>query len=547
MVISFSLCRRLRVILICCNQGIDLNRRQFIALCGGGGALAAGLALGRRVGTHRQPGNSFLPDDDPFTLGLASGDPWSDSVVLWTRLAPDPDDPSDWGLVQRPIDVDWQTSSDPRMATVVREGTVAALPQRAHAVHVIVDGLRPGREYFYRFRCGHWLSPVARTKTAPSREISSGALEIAVASCQSWSAGYYTAHRHLAADIPDVVVFLGDYIYEYGISAGGDGRIVTDPMPAHLADETVSLERYRAQYAWYKRDVDLQAAHQVAPWIATWDDHEVDDNYAADVASDPATLAQFRARRAAAYQAYWEHLPLRVPPPAGAAMTMHRRFQFGPLATFHVLDTRQYRSDQIAGDAWQRPKPERASPTRTMLGPRQQRWLADGLAASTSTWDVVAQQVIASRLDVDAGDGTLLNADTWDGYPVAQRQLYGALQRGNSPVVLTGDLHAAYAFDVKASPGDVDAPTIAVEFATTSISSGGDGSDLSPTGRRFLAANPHLHYASQRRGYLRCRLRDDAMVVDFRTVPYVAGDPNAPVVTDRTFVVEAESPALHAA
>jgi alkaline phosphatase D len=506
-----------------------------------------GFSLGRRAVAHVATGASVAPSADPFTLGVASGDPWPNSVVLWTRLIPDPDDPAEGGVVQRPIDVDWQIASDPAMAHIEQEGTVVAIPANGHSVHVVADGLRPAREYWYRFRCGRWLSPIGRTKTAPSRELPASGLEIAVASCQSWSAGYYTAHRHLAADSPDVVVFLGDYIYEYGITAGSDGRTVTGPLPAHLSTETVSLERYRAQYAWYKRDADLQAAHHAAPWIATWDDHEVEDNYAADVASDPSSRAEFRARRAAAYRAYWEHLPLRVPAPAGAAMMMHRRFSFGQLATFHVLDTRQYRSDQIAGDAWQRPKPERASPARTMLGERQQRWLADGLGASTSTWDVVAQQVIASRLDVDTGEGTLLNADTWDGYPVAQRRLYDALRRARSPVVLTGDLHAAYAFDVTASPGDSDAPTIAVELATTSISSGGDGSDLSPTGRRFLAANPHLHYASQRRGYLRCRLTEDAIAVDFRTVPYVTGDPNAPAVTDRSFVVEAARPALHAA
>jgi alkaline phosphatase D len=290
-------------IYVCSNRRIDLNRRQFIALCSGGGALAAGLALERRVGAHRRPIASIVPDDDPFTLGVASGDPWPHSVVLWTRLAPDPDDPSEWGIAQRPIELDWQLATDPAMAAVEQQGTVLALPQRAHAVHLIVNGLRPGRDYWYRFRCGQWLSPIGRTKTAPPAQLPTSGLEIAVASCQSWSAGYYTAHRHLAADMPDVVVFLGDYIYEYGITAGGDGRPVTGPVPAHLATETVSLERYRAQYAWYKRDADLQAAHRAAPWIATWDDHEVEDNYAADVASDPAARAEFRARRAAAYQA----------------------------------------------------------------------------------------------------------------------------------------------------------------------------------------------------------------------------------------------------
>jgi alkaline phosphatase D len=490
---------------------------------------------------------AVAPAADPFTLGVASGDPWPDSVVLWTRLLPEPDDPAEGGLVQRPIDVDWQIAADPAMSRIAGAGRVVAIPEHGHAVHVVADGLRPGREYWYRFRCGHWLSPIGRTKTAPAHDLPARRLDIAVASCQSWAAGYYTAHRHIAVDLPDVVVFLGDYIYEYGITEGDSGRAVSTPIPAHLATETVSLERYRAQYAWYKRDVDLQAAHRAAPWIATWDDHEVEDNYAADVPSDPASRAEFRARRAAAYQAYWEHLPLRTPPPSGGAMTMHRSFAFGSLASLHVLDTRQYRSDQIAGDAWQRPEPRRASDRRTMLGDRQQRWLGTGLAGSATNWNLVAQQVIASRLDVDAGDRTMLNADTWDGYPVAQRQLYAALERASNPVVLTGDLHAAYAFDVTSAPGRDDAATIAVELATTSISSGGDGNDLSATGQRFLDANPHLHYASQRRGYLRCSLTPDAIAIDFRTLPYVTGDADAPVSTDRSFVVQSGRAGLHAA
>jgi alkaline phosphatase D len=226
---------------------------------------------------------------------------------------------------------------------------------------------------------------------------------------------------------------------------------------------------------------------------------------------------------------------------------MHRRLGIGSLATLHVLDTRQYRSGQIAGDAWQRSKPERVDPRRTMLGRPQQQWFAAGMAESTTTWNVVVQQVIASRLDVDASDKTLLNADTWDGYPVAQRSLYDTLRTATNPVVLTGDLHAGYAFDIKSPAGSADAETVGVELATTSVSSGGDGNDLSPTGQRFLDANPHLHYASQRRGYLRCRFTPTHLTVDFRTIPYVTGRADAPITTDRSFVVEAGQRQLHAA
>jgi alkaline phosphatase D len=524
-----------------------LSRRRFLALGGAAGAVGLGVTLGRRavadVHTNRPPALRA----DPFTLGVASGDPWRDSVVLWTRLLPNPDDPHDNAIGPHVHDVHWQVATDPGMTRVEREGTAAAIPEHGHSVRVIVDGLRPSRDYWYRFRAGPWVSATGRTRTAPHPGQATDRLDIAVASCQSWGAGYYTAHRHLATEMPDVVVFLGDYIYERPITGHDSGRRLAAPIPAHLATEPDTLATYRARYAWYKRDPDLQAAHHAAPWIATWDDHEVEDNYAADVPGSSTSRAAFAARRAGAYQAYWEHLPLRGAPPVGSAMTMHRRVPFGALATFHVLDTRQHRSDQVPGAAWQHASAERADPRRTMLGAEQQRWLEGGLARSKATWNVVAQQVVASRLNVDARDRGLLNADTWDGYPAAQRLLHDALATAANPVVLTGDLHAAYAFDIRAPLDDPDGRPRAVEFATTSISSGGDGTELSSAGHRFLAANPHLHYANQRRGYLRCRLTPDAVTADFRVVPYVAGRADAPVSTDRSFVVPAGARTVHAA
>jgi alkaline phosphatase D len=464
--------------------------------------------------------------------------------LLWTRLVCSADDPEDTGIDPRPHEVEWQIATDPRLTDVVRAGTARASSKHAHTVHVVADGLWPGRDYWYRFRCGRWLSPIGRTKTAPRPDGGLGHLDIVAASCQSWGAGYYTAHRHLAADRPDAVLFLGDYLYERAIDERECGRRLDIPLPAHVAAETHDLAGYRARYAWYKRDPDLQAAHQAAPWIATWDDHEVEDNYAAGVSGGDAPPEQFAVRRAAAYQAYWEHLPLRSPPPRGASMRMHRRFAFGTLANIHVLDTRQHRSDQIAGAAWQPASGAREDPRRTMLGHRQHRWLADGLARSTAKWDIVAQQVIASHLHVDWRDRGIVNVDTWDGYPAAQRLLYDALATAKNPVVLTGDLHAGYAFDIR--PHGRSTP-IGTEFAATSISSGGDGTDLSDAGRRFLDSTPDLHYANQRRGYLRCRVTPAELNVDFRVVPYVTGAADAPIRTDASFVVEADVRAVHAA
>jgi alkaline phosphatase D len=428
---------------------------------------------------------------------------------------------------------------------VERRGTSTAVPELGHSVHVVVDGLAPGREYWYRFKCGPWISATGRTKTAPQRGRPVSQLDIAAASCQSWDAGYYTAHRHLAADGPDVVVFLGDYIYERAVDERESGRRLERALPGHLLAETDTLQGYRARYAWYERDSDLQAAHHAAPWIVTWDDHEVEDNYAAGVAGGSASAAQFSVRRAAAYQAYSEHLPLRAAPPVGPALRMHRRVSFGSLASFHVLDTRQHRSDQVAGAAWQHESAARVDPRRTMLGRAQQQWLATGLARSSATWDIVAQQVIASHLRVNARDRGLANVDTWDGYPVAQRLLYESLATASNPVVLTGDLHAAYAFDIRTAIAGDPESTVGVEFAATSISSGGDGADLSAAGRRFLDGTPPLHYANQRRGYLRCRLTPADLTVDFRVVPFVTGSPDAPAHTDRSFVVEADVRAVH--
>jgi alkaline phosphatase D len=523
---------------------LDLNRRRFLLLGGAAGVVGIGTTLGRHavanVAGIATRSTTTTPRAHPFTLGVASGDPWPHSVVLWTRLISDVVDPHDTGIDPRPLEVEWQIATDPQLRNLERQGTTWALPHHAHTVHVTVDGLRPGRDYWYRFRCGPWLSPTGRTRTTPHPGEAVNRLDLAVASCQDWSAGYYTAHRHLAAEVPDVLVFLGDYIYERAIDERDCGRVVA-ALPDHLTAESVTLEQYRARYAWYKRDLDLQAAHQAAPWIATWDDHEVEDNYAAGVAGGDASPAAFAARRAAAYQAYWEHLPLRAPKPIGPSMRIHRRIAYGSLVNIHVLDTRQHRSDQIAGAAWQHAGAERGEVDRTMLGRRQQQWLTNGLAASTSSWDVVAQQVIASHLHVDEDDRGLVNVDTWDGYPDAQRLLYEALATAANAVVLTGDLHAGYAFDIRAG---LDDGPIGAEFAATSISSGGDGIDLSPAGRRFLASTPHLHYANQRRGYLRCQLSKAEIRVDFRVAPFVTGSADAPILTDRSFVVEAGTRAV---
>ena len=395
--------------------------RRLVLLGGASGAAAlATSALG--VPGRAAPGGGArrqTPVREQFTLGIASGDPLPDGVVLWTRLAPDP--LSGGGMPDRPVPVQWQVATDERFATVVREGSVLAVPESAHSVHVEVAGLQPAREYFYRFRAGSEVSPIGRTRTAPPAGAALGGLAFAFVSCQNYPAGYYTAYQNMVAEDLDLVLHLGDYIYE-GPAQGGLGR-------GHLpAVEVRSLAEYRTRHAQYKTDPDLQAAHAAFPWLVTWDDHEVENNYA-DEESDPdSPPAEFLARRAAAYQAHYEHMPLRRSSmPTGPDMLLHRRIRYGDLVEFNVLDTRQYRSDQPAPCPPEQRDPsgycpEALDPGRTILGAEQRDWFLGGLASSTARWKVLAQQVPLAPIDQDPDpDAREFGGDKWDGY-VADRQ-----------------------------------------------------------------------------------------------------------------------------
>jgi len=515
-----------------------LARRRFLTLTGAATALAFGANLPGNASASGGP----LPSD-PFTLGVASGDPLPDAVVIWTRLAPSPFEPLG-GMPYHAVGVEWQVASDERFRHVERSGTATARAEYGHSVHVDVRGLRPGRRYWYRFRAGRHLSPVGRTRTAPARGQRTAQLSLAVGSCQSWPDGYYTAHRHLAAEDVDAVVFLGDYLYEYGISAAGGLRNLTALVPDQFRTEADTLDRYRLQYALYKSDPDLQAAHQSAPWIVTWDDHEVQDNYAGLVSKDSAPVEDFLVRRANAYRAYWEHLPLRSPAPQGPDFMLYRRLTFGRLAELNVLDTRQYRSDQASGDGWKTDSDARRDPARTFAGAQQRQWLLDGLGASHATWNLLANQVVMSRMDLDPTAGDLYNMDAWDGYAAEQQAMVAGLaaNRDRNPVVLTGDVHAAYAFDMKTDP---TAQTFGVELVATSISSGGNGQEISANGQKFLSANPHLKMVDERRGYIVVRLTERELRADYRVVPYIDRT-GAPVTTVKSFAVEAGNPGLNA-
>jgi len=427
---------------------------------------------------------------------------------------------------------------------VVRRGVSMARPELGHSVHAEVHGLRPGREYFYRFKAGSEISPVGRTKTAPHPHATPGSLRFALASCQQWQAGFYTAYAHMAAEDLDLVVHVGDYIYESPVNAVGGNR--NQPVPEAFRTEPTTLARYRLQHALYKTDPDLQAAHAAFPWLVTWDDHEVDNNYAGAIPQDTQDPQAFLARRAAAYQAFYEHIPLRRSSiPRGPDMQLYRSVRFGRLAQFNVLDERQFRSDQACGDTLTVPCEDAFDPARTMLGAEQERWLLDELAGSRSAWNVVAQQVVMCRADRDPGPGLLLPMDNWNGYEPARQRLFdGVLERGvENFIVLTGDAHASMAADLKTDFADPSAPVIGAEFLGTSIATGADGADLDTRGNEWLASNPHMKFYSARRGYVRCEITPALWRTDYRSVPFIV-QPGAPLQTAATFFVEAGTPGV---
>jgi alkaline phosphatase D len=442
------------------------------------------------------------------------------------------------GMKAEPYGVRYEVALDDDFRRIIRRGAVEAVPDEAHSARVELEGLRPGAEYFYRFKFGPAISPIGRTRTAPAAGAAVSRLRFAFASCQNFPIGYFNAYADAVAQDPDFMVHLGDYIYE---GPGG-----TDPFRPHAPlREIFSLDDYRIRHGQYKTDPDLQAAHAAMPWFVTWDDHEVDNNYADEEADPNMPPEQFRQRRAAAYQAYWEHMPLRrARKPVGPDLNLYRRFHWGSLATFNALDGRQYRSDQPAGcTPDQRDAsgycPGALDPARTKLGTEQRDWLLDELATTGARWNVLAQQTAFAPYDRDPGPGREFGAgDNWDGY-VAERQRiidWMVERRTPNPIVLTGDSHRNWLRNVPPNIHDFDAPPVATEFMGTSISSGGDPAAPSTT---FGGDpnNPHILMINDNRGYVLCTVEPDAWTSDYRLVPTVLTR-GVPASTLATFAVE---------
>jgi len=509
-----------------------MPRRRRLLLAAAGLA-AAGLGVAPAfVRTAR------AADAPRFALGVASGQPGADGVVLWTRLT---------GADLPPrVDVQWELAHDEGFTRIAARGVETAEAAWAHSVHAQVHGLEPARWYWYRFTALGARSAAGRTRTAPAPD-AAASLRFAIASCQRYDAGHYAAWRQVAADAPDLVLFLGDYIYEYPSRADAPRR--------HEGGLVTTLEQYRARYATYKSDPLLQAAHAAAPWLLVWDDHEVDNDYAG--LQGQTLQANFAAQRAAAYQAYWEHMPLAMAARpnlavAGGAMRMHGRLDWGRLARIHLLDDRQHRDSQAC------PRPGRGGSNvvtlagcpalrderRTLLGREQEQWLADGWDLERP-WNLVAQQTLMARFAWGEGDEAQVWTDGWDGYAPARARLLGTVARKNVPgvVVLGGDVHTHYVADLKADFDDPRAPVVASEFCGTSISSRSSlGQERIDAIRHF---NPHVKFGrSDKRGYVRFHLERERLHAELMGVVDI-DDPASAVEVLARYAVDAARPGPH--
>jgi alkaline phosphatase D len=523
------------------------SRRRFLGLVAG--AAAAGVAAGCSGDSKSTtPGSSAGASSalaspppppkaelagDPFTLGVTSGDPAADSVVLWTRLLPD------GGLPATDVPVQWEVSTDDTFASVVAFGQETATATDSFSIHAVAGGLSPATVYRYRFRVGDFVSTVGTTRTLPAKGATVDSLRFAFLSCQDYQDGFYTAYPHLVTDQPELVVFLGDFIYEEGPTPGS--------VRQHDGGEAHDLDSYRARYALYLKDSGLKAARAAAPWIVIWDDHEVTNDYSGDSANNGSGQA-FLNRRAAGYKAWWENQPVRMAAPAGADLDINRSFDFGSLMSIVCLDGRQFRSPQVcetdSGGAFAslvKPCPDLGIVNREMLGTAQVQWAQEQLTASDAKWHVIANQVMLGDLTVpDSPLGPLVQVDQWDGYPVARTRFLEAIKASGAtnPVVITGDLHASVVNTV--SDGTVP---VATEFLGPSVTSRFplqiNGIDLRGPFNALPATKPNLVFTDgDHHGYVVVTVTPDKMTAQYRVVAAV-DQPSSDISTLATFDVAA--------
>ncbi|MES2184989.1 MAG: alkaline phosphatase D family protein [Pseudomonadota bacterium] len=523
------------------------------------------LATALAGGTLLTPSGAWAgrgASDDPFTLGVASGAPSEDGFVLWTRIAP--------AALPAPTasaTVRWELADDAGFQRIVARGEATAAPALGHSVHVELRGLAPDRWFFYRFMLGDAVSGTGRTRTTPAASVLAQRLRFAFASCQRWEHGYYAAWRHLAAQDPDLVVFLGDYIYEYAMPQNSKVALARNNPLRHA----VTLADYRDRYALHKSDPDLQAAHRACPWIFTWDDHEVENDYAGLSGREPP--AEFLQIRAAAYQAFYENMPLRssalVHGLGGLGQTdavrVAERYGYGRLARFHVLDTRQFRDLQACRDPAKGPggtvkRTDCAAlddPARTLLGTAQEQWLDQGFAAdgghgsgggdSGPRWSIVAQQTLFSPRHYGENGTGPVPTDSWDGYPAARQRLLDSLaaHKPRNAVFIGGDVHQNFVCNVHTDANRTDTPALATEFCGTSVTSFSGTTQARVDA--WVSRNPQIVYANpEKRGYVLAELTPKGWTSTLQGVddPLRADSAVSPLAR---FVVEDRQPVVQKA
>ncbi|WP_085528415.1 alkaline phosphatase D family protein [Kocuria massiliensis] len=509
-------------------QQSGLNRRKLLQLSG---VSATALALGINVPGARaasESNSSSEPDlKNVFGLGIASGAPRPDGVVLWTRLAPQPlAEDGRGGMPQRTVTVNWQVARDEGFVGIEKEGNALAQPELSHSVHPRVEGLRAGTEYFYRFRVGREVSRVGRFKTLPAANTGLSSFSFGFVSCQAWYHGHFTAHKHLAQEKDlDLVLFLGDYIYEYGITEKNLTRQGAEVGPAHRV-EVKSLAQYRLRYSLFKTDQHLQDVHARAACAVIWDDHEVQNNYTGKLPAASTPDPNFRERIASAYRAFYENMPLDVEAlPHGDSSDITTTIDVGNLIRFSLLDSRQFR------DAEPKDEADRTRKDRTILGSDQEAWVANALKTSPATWNILANGVVLTPITPD-------RTDQWDGYPAARERMLKAMNRSSNPVMLSGDIHKHSAAELKQNFDNENSRTLGVELVCTSVASDGDGAKTDKNTGDWLG-HPYVKHYDGRRGYVHVTVTPKDMVSSFYCVDWIERDDTAPKQLSARFYTKA--------
>ncbi|MGF1475316.1 MAG: alkaline phosphatase D family protein [Geminicoccaceae bacterium] len=505
-----------------------MKRRELLV-----GATGAGVAAGLSGASLAQ--GRF--NADPFVLGVASSTPRPHAVTLWTRLAPRPQEPTG-GIDPVAVPVDWELASDDAFGEVVARGTGIALPELAHSVRVTVDGLEPGRSYWYRFVAGDAESMTGRTRTLPASDANLNRVRFATTSCQHYEQGLFVAYDRMIEDDPDFVVHLGDFIY--GVSRG-------DFRNHSRKEEPATLEDFRLRHALYASDESLKRARASFPFYTVLDNHDA----LKDVDLDPAALV----KRVAAYQAWYEHMPMAGGYTAGAAsLYSHGGADFGDLLRLTVMDTRQFREDEDLcrefadpdfGFTIYRPACDPVQEeARSMLGAAQEAWVAGRMAGSRQRWNnSFASTVLFSPFAMGHAGDRFVYESSWDYYPANRRRFLASVQDTglSNPVILSADIHSNWAIDVTENPDDPESRTIGSEFLATSLASGWPPPLDEPI-KANLTNNPHVHhYRGDQRGYMMHEVTPESWTTDMRVVDTILTT-DARVSSQARFAVEAGRP-----